>query len=149
MKVLLSIKPKYSEKIFSGEKRFEFRKQKPKRVVDKIFIYESRPSQNIVGWFSIKRIHSGHPEEIWMKCKSSSGLDEKSFFNYCNGSKIIYAYEIDEIFQFDEPINPFKIVSDFKPPQSFKYLDDSIINKKLRLDNVFQGELEQKMIDTD
>ena len=131
MKLLLSIKPEYSEKIFSGEKRYEFRKQKPKRVIDKVFIYECSPSRNIAGWFSVKRIHSGSPEEIWERCKNWSGIEKNRYLNYCNGSKVIYAFEINETFKFDNPINPLKIISDFKPPQSFTYLDGSIIYETL------------------
>lgn len=148
MKLLLSIKPKYSEKIFSGEKKYEFRKQKPKRVIDRVFIYECGPSKNIVGWFSVKRIHSGSPEEIWMKCKNLSGIERKNYLNYCNGRKVIYAFEIDEIFQFENPIDPFKIISDFKPPQSFSYLDGSIMYKSLenKLDDIFKCEWKQETL---
>ena len=127
MKLLLSTKPEYSEKIFSGEKRYEFRKQKPKRVIDRIFIYECSPSKTIVGWFSVKRIHSGSPEEIWERCRNFSGIEKDKYLTYCNGTKVIHAFEIDETFKFNDPIDPFKIISNFKPPQSFAYLDGSII----------------------
>ena len=131
MKLLLSIKPKYSEKIFSGEKKYEFRKHKPKRVIDRVFIYECRPSKTIVGWFSIRKIHSGSPEEIWERCKNSSGIEKSNYFAYCNGTKVIYAFEINETFKFDDPVDPFKILSDFRPPPSFSYLDGSIIFQTL------------------
>jgi len=131
MKLLLSIKPKYSGKIFSGEKKYEFRKQKPKRVIERVFVYECRPSKTIVGWFSIKRIHSGSPEEIWERCKDFGGIERNNYFTYCNGTKVIYAFEINETFKFDDPIDPFRIISDFKPPQSFSYLDGSIIFQTL------------------
>lgn len=148
MKLLLSIKPKYSEKIFSGEKKYEFRKQKPKRVIDRVFIYECSPSKNIVGWFSVKRIHSGSPEEIWDKCKNLSGIEKKKYLTYCNGRKVIYAFEINETFKFDNPIDPFKIISDFKPPQSFTYLDGSIIFKTLEnmLEHIFKREWKQETL---
>jgi len=125
MKLLLSIKPEYSGKIFSGEKKYEFRKRKPTRAIDKVFVYECSPSKNIVGWFSIKWIHSGSPEDIWDRCKKSSGIKKDSYLAYCNGTKIIYAFEINETFKFNKPIDPFKIISDFRPPQSFVYLDGS------------------------
>ena len=131
MKLLLSIKPEYSEKILSGEKKFEFRKRKPKKIVDQVFIYESHPTQNIVGWFKVKEIHSGSPQEIWKQCKDSGGIEEKKYLNYCNGSRLIYAIEIDETRKLVNPIDPFEIFSDFKPPQSFSYLEDSIINNAL------------------
>jgi len=136
MKLLLSIKCEYSKKIFSGEKKFEFRKHKPKRVIDKVFIYECSPSKNIVGWFTVKWIHSGSPEEIWKKCKNSSGIKKNDYFAYCNGTEIIYAIEINETLKFSDPIDPYNIVSNFKPPQSFKYLDGTAISETLK--NLFE-----------
>jgi predicted transcriptional regulator len=123
MKVLLSIKPEYTEKIFSGVKKYEFRRQKPRSIIERVFIYECSPSKNIVGWFTIKRILSGSPEKIWDICRSLSGIKKRKFFTYCNGKKVIYALEIDRVFQFKTPINPFEICSDFRPPQNFSYLD--------------------------
>jgi len=148
MKLLLSIKPEYSEKIFSGEKKYEFRKQKPKRVIDKVFVYECSPSKTIVGWFSVKWIHAGSPEEIWERCKNSSGIEKNNYLTYCNGRKVIYAFEINETFKFDNPIDPFKIISDFKPPQSFTYLDGSIIFKTLEnmLEHIFKREWKQETL---
>lgn len=128
MNVLLSIKPRYTKKIFSGEKKYEFRKQKPKEIPEKVIIYECHPSKNIVGWFIVKRIISGPPKEIWVKCKNSSGMKEEDYFNYCYGSKIIYAFEIDRTFQFDTAINPFEIDPDFNPPQNFSYLNHPLLS---------------------
>jgi len=132
MKLLLSVRPEYSERIFAGEKKYEFRKQKPRLTIDIVFIYESSPTKSIVGWFGVERIHYGSPEEIWGRCEDSSGIKRNDYFAYCNGTKVIYAFEINEAFRFDNPINPFGIVSDFKPPQSFTYLDDSRISKALQ-----------------
>lgn len=132
MNILLSIKREYTEKIFSGEKRYEFRKQKPNLSFERIFIYECRPSKNIVGFFSVNRILSGSPREIWKKCKHSSGIEKENYFTYCNGKNRIYAFEIDEVFQFNCPINPLEIIPDFKPPQNFTYLDSSIITENIK-----------------
>lgn len=126
MAVLLSIKPEYTEKIFSGEKKFEFRKQKPKSPVTKVFIYESSPSKRIVGWFSIVRVHSGSPEIIWEKCNHSSGIEEERFFRYCKGKTVVFALEIGKTCQFSDPIDPYKDNSNFKPPQNFVYFDESM-----------------------
>jgi predicted transcriptional regulator len=131
MNVLLSVKPEFAEKIFSGEKRYEFRKRKPKEPVDKVFVYESRPCKKIVGWFSIRKIHSGSPDEIWKRCKDSGGIKEEKYRSYCRGRKMIHAFEIDEIFQYDQPMNPFDSYSDFKPPQDFTYLSEDLIQTQL------------------
>ena len=131
MKILLSIKPEYTERIFSGEKKYEFRKQKPKLVFERAYVYKSHPSKNIVGWFSVKRIISGPPKKIWGKCKNRGGIKRKEYFDYCNGRKVIYALEIGSICQFEKPIDPFTTISNFKPPQNFAYLDESLISEKL------------------
>lgn len=41
---------------------------------------------------------------------------------------MIHAFEIDKIFRFEIPLDPFKSISDFRPPQSFCYIDISIIS---------------------
>lgn len=124
MNVLLSIKPEYVEKIFSGEKRYEFRKRKPKEAVAKVFVYECHPSKRIVGWFIVRRIHSGSPDEIWEKCKDFGGIEEERYLAYCHGKKVIHAFEIGEIFRFEPPVNPFDSFYDFNPPQDFTYIGD-------------------------
>lgn len=131
MKILLSIKPEYTEKIFSGKKKYEFRKQKPKQIIEKVIIYETRPSKNIVGWFTVKRILSDSPEKIWEMCKSLSGIEKEEYFAYCNGRRIIHAFEINKISRFDTPIDPFGIFSNFNPPQNFSYLDNSPISNAI------------------
>ena len=92
MNVLLSIKPEYSRKIFSGEKRYEFRKRRPNEDIHKVCVYESHPSKKIVGWFSLRRIHSGSPKRIWQMCNNYGGIKPESYFAYCKGRKIIHAF---------------------------------------------------------
>lgn len=133
MNVLLSIKPEYTEKIFSGEKKYEFRKQRPISIIERVLIYECAPSKNIVGWFTVRRILSGSPKGIWKICKNSGGIEKKEYFAYCNGKRVIHALEIDSIFQFEPPINPFEIRSDFRPPQNFSYLDSSSIFNVIKM----------------
>lgn len=129
MNILLSIKPEYSRKIFSGEKKYEFRKRKPKLMIAAVFVYESSPTRRIVGKFRVKRIHSGSPENIWLKCKDTSGIEENTYLNYCNGTRIIHALEIDMPFKFENPIDPFEAISNFKPPQDYSYVDGSNMTK--------------------
>jgi predicted transcriptional regulator len=131
MNLLLSIKPEYTEKIFSGQKKYEFRKQKPKLPINIVYIYESHPSKKIVGWFNIESIFSDSPEVIWEKCKEFGGIKEKKYFTYCNGNKIIHAFKIDEIYKFKNPINPFEIFPAFKPPQNFSYFNDPLVPRTL------------------
>ena len=59
MKVLLSIKPEFVEKIFAGTKKYEFRKSLFKKSgVKYVVIYASAPIKRVVGEFEIDDILS-------------------------------------------------------------------------------------------
>lgn len=125
MKVLLSIKPVYVEKIFSGEKRFEYRKSIFKRKdVDTIVVYSTKPVGKIVGEFKIKCIHKNSPNAIWNKTKSYSGISEKFFFQYFKEKELAYAIEIEDVIKYTTEQNPYTVFSKFTPPQSFIYIED-------------------------
>ena len=123
----MSIKPQYSDKIFSGKKKYEFRRQRPRRRIKLVFVYESGPSKRIVGWFTVKRIISGSPNQIWEKCGEVGGIDKEDFFQYCGNRKTIYAFQIEETFQFENPIVPSEVDPFFCPPQSFSYFDSRLM----------------------
>ena len=66
MKVLLSIKPEFVEKIFAGTKKYEFRKSLFKRSdVKFVVIYASAPIKRVVGEFEIDDILSDDVNTIW------------------------------------------------------------------------------------
>lgn len=123
MVILLSIKPEYTRKIFSGEKKFEFRKQKPKSPPSIIYIYESYPTKQIVGRFNVKKILSGPPQEIWKKCQNNGGINEEEFIKYCQGKELIIAYEIENVIKFSNPLDPTLSDPSFKAPQNFTYFN--------------------------
>ncbi len=123
MRVLLSIKPEYANKIFSGEKKFEFRKRVFKNLeVQTVVVYSTMPVGRIIGEFSIKHIHQDSPESIWDKTKRFSGVDESFFNEYYNGRDLAFAIEVDKPVLYKEPINPKEEYANFTAPQSFMYL---------------------------
>ena len=82
MKILLSIKPQYVEKIISGEKRYEFRKNEFKRRdIDTIVVYSSGNVKKLVGEIKFKRILSDTPYLIWQKTHAQSGMTEECFMS--------------------------------------------------------------------
>jgi type I restriction enzyme S subunit len=125
MNVLLSIKPKFVEEIKKGNKKYEFRKTIFKKDVDKVFIYCSSPVQKIIGYFSIADIIEGSPDEIWECCKEDSGIDETDFFIYFKNKDTGYAIEIKELELFDPPKDPKTMNPEFRPPQSYYYINNN------------------------
>ena len=123
MQILLSIKPKYVQSIFNKTKLFEFRRVIPKqRSVNKVFIYSSSPKQRIVGYFAIEKIISESPESVWDQCKSHAGIDKEEFFNYFQGKQLAHAIQIKKVTKFRKEIDPKDMDPEFRPPQSFRYI---------------------------
>ena len=123
MKALLSIKPQFVEKIFSGEKRFEYRKiifaQKDIKI---IVVYATMPVGKIVGEFSIDEILEHSPKELWAKTKEYAGVEKQFYDEYFEGKTKAFAIKIKEAILYDTPINPYNSKIKFTAPQSFSYI---------------------------
>lgn len=122
MKVVLSIKPEFAEKIFQGTKKYEFRRvmfKNPK--VKKIVVYASSPIQKIIGEFEIEHIINHDIETLWSKTKKHSGISEDYFFEYFGDKEHGFAIKIKSTKRYRIPKC---IREDFNlfPPQSFLYL---------------------------
>lgn len=127
MDVLLSIKPQFSRLIFSGKKKYEYRKiifNNPD--VCKIVVYESSPTKMIVGELEIETVLNDTPREIWNKTKKYSGIDSHFFFTYFSGRQFGYAIKIRSARLYQEPIDPNHIISNFYAPQSFMYFNHDL-----------------------
>ncbi len=125
MNVLLSIKPKYVERIADGEKKLEFRKVIFKSVnrPDRIYIYCTSPVKKIMGYFTTGEIFEDDPAELWNRFRNLAGISEEEFFEYFSGKKRGFAISIEDYNEFDDAIDPYDVIPNFTPPQSFCYVD--------------------------
>lgn len=125
MKILLSIKPEFADKIFEGTKQFEFRKSIFKdRRVRKVVVYASSPIQKVVGEFEIEYILNTNPSTLWEETKEFAGISKEFFDAYFNNRKMAFAFKIKCVKPYKRPLclkRDFKINT---PPQSFMYLND-------------------------
>ena len=130
MRILLSIKPRYADKILAGSKKYEFRKVIFRHPdVHEIVIYSSSPVKKIVGTFTIQSVVEHHPLALWEHCKESAGIGEEDFFSYFEGRKRGYAIEIGKTDPLETPVDPKVCDPEFVPPQSFQYVDDTFYSK--------------------
>ena len=123
MKVLMSIKPKFVERIFAGTKTFELRKKLFKKTIDTIVIYSSSPKKKVVGEIIIDRIISSTPKLLWKSHKSNLGISEKEYFEYYKNSKVAYAIQIKKVIKYKKELE----LKDFgieKAPQSYQYINE-------------------------
>lgn len=122
MKVLLSIKPQFAELIFSGRKKYEFRKTIfTRRDVDKVIVYASYPICKVVGEFEIDGIIVDNPYSLWKKTKTYAGISREFFFSYFSNKKFGYAICIKNYYIYKAPLCIQSFFS-VKPPQSFAYV---------------------------
>ncbi len=122
MKVLLSIKPEYADKIFDGSKRFEFRKVIFKNPeITTVVVYASSPVQKVIGEFEIADIYSFNPRKIWEMTSEYSGISEEFFFKYFAEREIAHAIKIKKIKRYKKPFS-LRERYNLYPPQSYLYL---------------------------
>ncbi len=122
MRILLSIKPEFAEKIFSGEKQYEFRRVIfKKNNVEKVVIYASAPVGKIIGEFEIETVLTGDLEALWDRTKHWAGITKEYFMGYFNGRTNGYAIKIGKHSKYKSP-RSIKSAFGMKPPQSFAYV---------------------------
>ena len=122
MKVLLSIKPEFADKIFDGTKLFEFRRSIFKNEeVKKVIVYASSPVQKVIGEFEIDFILKSQLNELWDQTKDFSGITEEYFFEYFSNKEEGFAIKIKNQRKYKHP-KCLKKDYNLLPPQSFLYL---------------------------
>ncbi|WP_353259038.1 ASCH domain-containing protein [Prochlorothrix hollandica] len=123
--LLLSIKPKYVQKILDGYKSIELRKVRPQvQEGDFILMYESSPTKALIGWCKVKNVICENPQALWKTVEARAGVTYTEFNSYYKNSKLGFGIYIDLIH------TPRKVSledirkqwRDFRPPQSFYYL---------------------------
>ena len=130
-RVVLSIKPEYAMRIFSGQKHFEYRKvifRSPD--VRSVVVYASAPLSQVIGEFEVVRIHHEDVVALWRQTGDRGGISRESFISYFRDQERGFAIEVGSRTLYEEPQD---LASGFgmRPPQSFAYLPDGESDDKL------------------
>ena len=124
MKILLSIKPQYVDKIVSGEKKYEFRKTIFKRKqVDAIVVYSSGKVGKLIGEIKFTTILSDTPLNIWNITKEKAGLSKGDFFDFFRNKEIAHAIKIESFEPYSHAISIQEKYPGVNPPQYFVYVE--------------------------
>jgi len=121
MKVLLSIRPEFVEKIISGEKKFEYRRRIFKAEVESVIMYVSSPLKAVIGEFIVEDILMENLNILWNLTKKYSGIDETFFWNYFHGKEKGYAIKIGKLRLYRKKLDLKKYFG-ILPPQSYVYI---------------------------
>ncbi len=122
MTVLLSIKPKYVNKIKKGSKLYEFRRTIFKQKTEEIYVYATSPIKKIVGKIIVDNIISDNPKQLWKSYHKQAGINKKDFFDYFEGKELGYAIKIKHFELFEKAIDPYQVNPKFVAPQSYAYI---------------------------
>jgi predicted transcriptional regulator len=124
--VLLSIKPEYAEKIFSGHKSIELRRICPKvEQGDFIFVYVSSPVKTLMGRIEVQKVISNTPQKLWKKVGDKSGVSKKVFDSYYEGASLGFGILVTNPIKLKRPIHLDTLrrsMKGFRPPQNYYYV---------------------------
>jgi len=125
--LVISVRPRFAERIVAGTKTVEFRRRfSPRMVGRRAAIYSCAPDKSIVGECTIKSVTIGTPGAIWERFGAAAGCTAEEFFGYTDGSANASAVELSDIKPYFAPLslNQLEDITGQKlrPPQSYALL---------------------------
>lgn len=121
MDIIISVKPKYAQKIYRGEKNIELRRVNPSASLANksggsavVYIYETAPVSVVTGFAFVKGVVSGTVRDLWIQGGSQTGITLQEYREYFKGKKKAYGVVLGIREKFERP------VSISRPPQSFR-----------------------------
>lgn len=134
--VLLSIRPRYARLLFEGTKTVELRRVPPAVSPGSlILIYESAPTMALVGAGIVASLEVGRPGSVWSRVRSGAGVSRAEYDEYFNGAERAAALHLRDVSRFPHVISLAEMRRRwawFRPPQSYRYVQASIIDGDLR-----------------
>lgn len=137
--LLLSIKPEYASKIFSGQKTVELRRVRTRLTIDDlVLVYVSSPRKALVGLFEVEDIIQEKIQlqkdiiNYWNLVDQKACISFKDFDKYYQGASFFVAIFLRNPKQFQVSINLENLrkqIPEFTPPQSYRYLNQQEFEK--------------------
>jgi predicted transcriptional regulator len=133
--VVLSVRPKYSEKIIQGHKTVELRRRFPVSAPRGTiaYIYSTSPVRAMVGRAEIVDVKKLSVEEIWRTHSSRAFIEKADFEAYFDGLGMGYVLSFANAVALPRHIELSELRErfGFEPPQSFLYAK-SLLRRALR-----------------
>lgn len=124
---LMAIRPEYAQAIMQGTKAVEFRRRPLAADVRTVLIYETSPTKQIVGEFTVGEVVIASPSELWRKFRGVGGITEEAFTAYYVEASKGAAITISKVKSYDVPVKLSDLNSQPAVPQSFCYLDADVL----------------------
>jgi predicted transcriptional regulator len=132
--LFLSLLPKYATLILSGNKRIEFRRRWITEPIEIIVLYAVSPTKRIVGTAEIQETVKGSPTHLWTLAQQhGGGISRRELYDYFSGVDEGFGIILNNVKEALDPIDPKKVIRDFRAPQSFSYVAEYSLQKIMRL----------------
>lgn len=128
---LMSIHPQYAQAILNGTKKVEFRKRPIAADVRHVVIYATAPISAIVGVFSVTEQTTTSPRCLWTRFQKVAGIAHDGFNDYYAGRDLATGIGIGQVTTLAEPLYLEEHLGISRPPQSYRYLERSMLPKAL------------------
>ena len=121
--LILSIKPKYVERIFSGEKTVELRKRSARIAPGAhVLIYSTSPCCAVVGEAQISFRDQLPLSQLWKRHGVTCAVIRSEFDEYYSGSTEGVAFGLRNVHRYRNPVSLGllrDLADGFRPPQSY------------------------------
>jgi len=124
--IILSIRPKHAAKIFSGLKKVELRRIRPKDLGNGTLalIYVTSPVRSLAGAFRVTHVIERPLTDLWKMVQKKAGLTYREFRQYYDGVSTGTAIFFQKVWSFREPLSLKDLRNElltFLPPRAFRY----------------------------
>jgi predicted transcriptional regulator len=132
--LFLSIRPRFTDAIMSGEKTVELRRSRMQATPgSQVLLYSSSPVKAVVATAVLERILAHGPEEMWSCFGAVSAVTKVEFDRYFAGAERAYGLHLHNVTSLPEPISLRELRDGLgvEPPQSFRYLTRAQVDSLL------------------
>ena len=130
-RIVLSIKPVFSDEIYKGNKGVELRRSLGTQFVEgaELLIYSTNPQKAITGAAEIKKIEQRPVSDIVENYLSNACIDHDDCVTYFKGKEFGYLIWLTNVRRYKDPLHlsDLKEVG-FTAPQSFSYASQELVN---------------------
>lgn len=120
---LMAIHPIHAQAILDGSKKVEFRKRPLAADVGTVVIYETSPTQRIIGEFTVDTTVTDTPGRVWRRFRHVAGISAGDYAAYFEGQDTAVALCVGSVRKYDRPL----LLDELDPrpgtPQSFVYVN--------------------------
>ena len=103
--ILMSVRPKFAERIFGGSKSVEIRKRfSEKWIGHDAVLCATKPLNCLLGRTTIRSVTKGHPDHLWFRFQSQIGCSKNEFDVYVGDANEVAAIEFGDVRPYETPV---------------------------------------------